>query len=425
LSENGNEVRVEQVLHRLKEEVRQERAKAAPPASEAGPVDLGQLIATQRVNPHLPIAWPKWPPGLAPKLAALAKKVTRRLLRWYVNPIVEQQNEFNAAVCDALERQLVELQALKTQAVGLRQDLQKRVSADALRQREAEDVSMRLGRLERWSRESAPGAELAVLPPHDIAHGGPSAGAQVTGLDYFRLESRYRPSGLLRERQREYLGDFVGCHQVLDIGCGRGEFVQLLVEQGIEARGIDLDVDAVAYAQELGLPVQQADALIYLAELPESSLDGVFMAQVVEHLTPSYLISMLRTCQRKMRPGAVLVAETINPVCLWALANWYLIDPTHVRPVHPDTLSFILESVGFWQIEIRYLSPVLSRQKLVELEDRENLPADLRSLVRSINENVKHLNDFLYGFQEYAVVARRVPNDDGTEAQAGAQQETA
>ena len=425
MSEKGSEVRVEQVLQRLKEEVRQERVKAAPPPSQAGRIDLGQVVATQRINPHLPIAWPKWPPGLVPKLAALAKKVTRRLLRWYINPIIEQQNEFNAAVCDALERQLVQLQALKSQAIGLRQDLQRRVSADARRQREAEDVSMRLGRLERWTRESERGAEPAVLPPHDITQAGPSASAQVPGLDYFRLESRYRPSGLLKEKQREYLGYFEGCQQVLDIGCGRGEFVQLLAEEGIEARGIDLDADAVAHAQELGLPVQQADALTYLAGLPEAALDGVFMAQVVEHLTPPYLVSMLRTCQRKMKPGAVLVAETINPVCLWALANWYLIDPTHVRPVHPDTLSFILESVGFWQIEVRYLSPVIRGLKLADLEDREDLPTELRSLVRSINKNVKHLNDFLYGFQEYAVVAKRVPGDEEVESRANAQQERA
>ena len=425
MSENGSDVRVEQVLRRLKEEVRQERAKAAPSPGEAGPIDLGQVVARQRVNPHLPIAWPKWPPGLVPKLAALAKKVTRRLLRWYVNPIVEQQNEFNAAVCDALERQLVQLQDLKTQAMGLRRDLQKRVSADARRQREAEDVSLRLGRLERRTRESARGAASIVAPPHDIAQDGPRASAQVTGLDYFRLESRYRPSGLLKEKQREYLSYFEECRQVLDIGCGRGEFVQLLAEEGIEARGIDLDADAVAYAQELGLPVQQADALTYLAGLPEASLDGVFMAQVVEHLTPPYLVSLLRTCQRKMKPGAVLVAETINPVCLWALANWYLIDPTHARPVHPDTLSFILESVGFWQIEVRYLSPVTTGLKLAGLEDRDDLPPELRSLVRSINENVERLNDFLYGFQEYAVVARRVPGDEETEQWANAQQEKA
>jgi len=426
-----DDIRVERVLQRLKEEVRQKRASAAAPSFKSGSVDLEQVHSTRRVNPHLPIAWPNWPPGLVAKMVALAKKVTRRLLRWYIEPLIEQQNEFNTAASDALEkvsaqlgRRSSRLERLETRTAGLRQDIQRHSASDSQLQRGAEEMSMRLGRLERRTRQSSKSADL----PSPVLPGPPRTQIEHAPgqpeLDYFRLEAKYRPTAFLKEKQKGYLQNFVGCQDVLDIGCGRGEFVQLLIEQGIAARGIDLDADAVAFAQESGLPVQCADALSYLASLPDCSLDGIFMAQVVEHLTPSYLGSLLRLCHEKMRPGAILIAETINPVCLWALANWYLIDPTHVRPVHPDTLSFILESAGFWRIEVEYLSPVPEGNKLSELADA-NLPAEVRAMARNINAAVRRLNSFLYGFQEYAVHARRPPDAVEGESGQGGEQEKA
>ena len=253
----------------------------------------------------------------------------------------------------------------------------------------------------------------------------PIASLDEPGLDYFRLESKYRPPSLLMERQRSYLKHFTGCQNVLDIGCGRGEFVQLLIAEGSDACGIDLDGDAAAYAQEQGLPVLQADALNYLEQLPDASLDGVFMAQVVEHLTPAYLVSLLELCYRKMKPDAPLVAETINPVCLWALTNWFLIDPTHVRPVHPDTLKFALESTGFWQTEVQFLSPVPKRDRLHELVVGGTLGDELRDMVRHINKNNRQLNEFLYGCQEYAVISRRIPDESEPDSATRDRQEEA
>ncbi|MCG2768429.1 MAG: class I SAM-dependent methyltransferase, partial [Anaerolineae bacterium] len=303
----------------------------------------------------------------------------------------------------------------------------------ANRNREFEETSLRLGRMERYVRQSAgarqtlekSGERIAMKAPAGSAAADPEAAPEGPGLDYFRLESRYRPPSLLRERQRSYLKYFTGCHNVLDIGCGRGEFVQLLIQEGIGACGVDLDADTSAHAQEQGLPVQQADALAYLEELPNASLDGVFMAQVVEHLTPSYLVSMLELCYRKMKPDAPLVAETINPVCLWALTNWYLIDPTHVRPVHPDTLKFALESTGFWHTEVQYLSPVPERDRLAELADGGKLGDELRGMAKHINKNIRQLNEFLYGFQEYVVIAKRIPDEPEPDSAARDRQEEA
>ena len=407
------DVRVAEVLQRLKEEVREQRSRATPPVAKTGLVDLEEVRATRWVNPHLPIGWPNWPPGILPKAAALTKKVVRRLLRWYINPVVEQQNEFNAAVLHALEMMTAEVLAGREEMRHKIQNLK------------AEETSMRLGRMERYVRQSASAGQTLEKSGKRIATEAPVAASEGPGLDYFRLESRYRPPSLLKEKQKSYLKYFAGCHNVLDIGCGRGEFVQLLIDEGVGACGVDLDADTAACAQEQGLPVQQADALAYLAELSDASLDGVFMAQVVEHLTPSYLVSLLELCYRKMRPDAPLVAETINPVCLWALTNWYLIDPTHVRPVHPDTLRFALESTGFWQAEVQYLSPVLERDRLAELVDDGDLGSEFSSMAKHINSNIRQLNEFLYGFQEYVVIARRIPDKPEPDSEARDRQEEA
>src|SRR6188472_231332 len=118
----------------------------------------------------------------------------------------------------------------------------------------------------------------------------------------------------VRERQRPYVDDFRGAAPVLDVGCGRGEFLGLLREAGIEARGVDADADMVAFARGAGLDVVQADAVAYLEGLDDGSLGGVFAAQLVEHLPPAALLRLLQLAARKLRPGGLLVAETINPL---------------------------------------------------------------------------------------------------------------
>src|SRR5205085_683069 len=150
--------------------------------------------------------------------------------------------------------------------------------------------------------------------------------------DYFAYEARMRGStGSVRAKQQVYVDDFRDHAPVLDVGCGRGEFLGLLREAGVEARGVDADADMVAYARGEGLEVEQADALAYLEALTDGSLGGVFAAQVVEHLPPAALVRFLELAAAKLRSGGVLVAETINPLSPLALRN-YFADLTHAQP---------------------------------------------------------------------------------------------
>ena len=107
----------------------------------------------------------------------------------------------------------------------------------------------------------------------------------------------------VREKQREYVEDFRECAPVLDVGCGRGEFLQLLREAGIEARGIDADPDMVAFCVGEGLDVSQHDAISYLEGLPDGALGGIFCAHVLEHLPTSALIGLLELAHVKLRPA--------------------------------------------------------------------------------------------------------------------------
>jgi SAM-dependent methyltransferase len=159
----------------------------------------------------------------------------------------------------------------------------------------------------------------------------------------------------VRERQRPYVEDFRDAAPVLDVGCGRGELLGLLRDAGIQASGVDADADMVAYARGEGLDVQQADALAYLEALPAGSLGGVFAAQVVEHLPPPQLFRLLELAARALRPGGLLVAETINPLSPLALRA-YFADLTHAQPLVPDTLALLARQAGFRSVEVRYLN---------------------------------------------------------------------
>jgi SAM-dependent methyltransferase len=210
--------------------------------------------------------------------------------------------------------------------------------------------------------------------------------------DYFAFESRMRGSvESIRERQRRYVDDLREDGPVLDIGCGRGELLGLLREAGVEARGIDADADMVAYARGDGLEVEQADLLEYLEGLDAGSLGAIFMGQVVEHLPASTLVRALGLAAAKLRPGGVLIAETINPLSPIALRN-YFADLTHAQPLVPETLELLARQSGFAQTEIRFLNEPAER--LTEPDD----PV--------IAANVRRLNELLFAPLDYALVAR-------------------
>jgi len=144
---------------------------------------------------------------------------------------------------------------------------------------------------------------------------------------------------------------------VLDLGCGRGEFLELLRAAGVEARGIDLSAESVARCRAKGLDAEVADLFAYLGAQPEGSVGGIFCAQVVEHLPPERLPELIRLAAPCLEPGGILAIETPNPECLAIFATHFYLDPTHTRPVPHALLVFYLEEFGVGNIEVKKLSP--------------------------------------------------------------------
>jgi SAM-dependent methyltransferase len=302
------------------------------------------------------------------------KRFLRKLMRWYVEPLAADQRVYNNSLLKLLD------------ALSERADLA--ASASERAERLLRELEERLTRVER---RGSGGPGKAVAPATVAAQ--PAAASLP---DYFAFESRMRGSvDAVRERQRAYVDDFRQASPVLDIGCGRGELLSLLREAGVEARGIDADADMVAYARGEGLDVEQADLVEYLERAADASLGGIFMGQVVEHLPPGVLVRSLELAAAKLRPGGLLIAETINPLSPLALRH-YFADLTHAQPLVPETLQLLARQSGFAETELRFLN---------EPADRLTEPDD-----PVIAANVRRLNELLFAPLDYALVARTAPD---------------
>lgn len=227
-------------------------------------------------------------------------------------------------------------------------------------------------------------------------------------MNYFLFEEKFRGSMEdIKKRQSIFLEYFKNSQNVLDIGCGRGEFLTLLKENGIGARGIDLNEDMVLYCQKNGLDVSQNNALSYLKSIKDKSLDGVFSGQVVEHLQPDELINLVKLCYDKMKFGTYFIAETMNPMCLSIFATYFYMDLSHLKPVHPETIKFLLESVGFRDIQFKFFSPFPETAKLSKLEITNNISSEDKARLEMMNQNIDKLNALLYGYLDYAVIGKK------------------
>jgi len=291
------------------------------------------------------------------------------------------------------------------------------------------DLSARVGALQRAtqmlqrelvdSRQSRVESRQSFVDgPQAAAGGRQSTTPSHRPLDdykYVGFEDRFRGSDEdIRTKLRAYLPVFAGTSDVLDVGCGRGEFLALLQAEGIRAMGVDANHEMVAVAREHGLEVAESDALAHLESMPDGSLGGLIAAQVVEHLEPAYLMRLLTTAFDKLRPESPIVIETINPACWLAFFSSYLRDFTHVRPVHPETLQYLMQASGFGGVTIRYSSPVPDHVKMQPI----NLPAETltaadpasRALVdtsRVVNANAAILNSLLFSYLDYAAIGHR------------------
>jgi SAM-dependent methyltransferase len=268
---------------------------------------------------------------------------------------------------------------------------------------------------DRISRSGESHQPLGATAPADGPAVGPTTKPGLDNVAYLGFEDEFRGSeATIRAGLRDYLPLFSGASDVVDLGCGRGEFLQLLGEHGIAARGVDVNDEMVAAAQAHGLRAAVGDALGFLAAAPDESLGGVIATQVIEHLEPRYHYRLLAEARRALRPAAPILLETINPACWLAFFSSYVRDLSHVRPIHPDTLQFLLRANGFERVSLQYRAPVpeVVRMKGVVLPAELTAADDpvaraLAEAARIVNENATILNSLLFSFQDYAAIGYR------------------
>ncbi|HVG38014.1 MAG TPA: methyltransferase domain-containing protein [Pyrinomonadaceae bacterium] len=178
---------------------------------------------------------------------------------------------------------------------------------------------------------------------------------------------------------------------VLDLGCGRGEWLELLGDNQISAKGVDLNRVFVEECRTLNLDVSEQDAVAYLRSLADDTLGAVTSFHLIEHLPFETLVEMIDEILRVLRPGGVVIFETPNPENFSVGSYFFYTDPTHRNPLPSQTMRFVMESRGFSQIQVSKLHPA---------------PEEMR--LAGDAEIVKRFNEYFYGPFDYAIVGRKI-----------------
>ncbi len=290
---------------RQQSEAREGQESTPPEPARVSPAEIHSLSASVRnqrdavgqLNPRNA--------GFLNRLVQAFKKLVQRSLEWYTRSV----QEFNASVTQAIEGHGEAINSLQEQMIELQKEFPLIL---------AEKVKQRNEQLEGALRT----AELATM-----------------------------------EQQSAYVGLFEGLSPVLDLGCGRGEFLELLKEAGIPSYGVDSDYVACSAALRKQVKVDNADIFDYLRELPDRSLGGIFSARVLEYVPPHLHGELVALCAQKLKPRGILVIETANPDANTSFGRTSQLDPTHVRAVYPEVLKSMLDSSGFKPSKICVLSP--------------------------------------------------------------------
>jgi SAM-dependent methyltransferase len=348
--------------------------------------------------------------GLLGRLLVAGKRLLRPLVKTPQADLWDRQRIFNVALLEYLVRR----EGLRhEERIGHLENFVPRALDDLLRHNDAlfARVDQKMDRHRREAGEllHALGAALAVAEP--AAEEGVRRLARARDEHaYLAFERRFRGTEEeIRERVSRYVQNLKGAEElgdVLDLGCGRGEAVAALREAGLPARGVDASAEMVRHCRERGLPAEEGDLFEHLAAVPEGSLGAVVSFHVIEHLPATSLDRLARLAWRALASGGALILETPSPLSLVVAARSFWLDPTHLRPVHPDTLVHLVRQAGFEPVERLDLSPFAEADRLPEI-DLATVPEEQRELADRVNRLRDVLDDLLFGYQDYAVVGRK------------------
>jgi O-antigen chain-terminating methyltransferase len=350
------------------------------------------------------------------------KRIVWRLTSWYINPAIDNQRLFNAYATRSINEMKRYLDHLQINedilSTIMRRDLAL-FRANMLflvryLENRMHDFENELELLRSGS------TEWAATGPAIVAEGNDGEGETkdlLGALDILSLEQRVHGSPkVVKDRQRVYLPYFRGCRNVLAIGCGRGELLQLLAQEGISVRGVETNPTLVGYCRDHDLDVARVDPLEYLEAVDDCSLDGIALSRFAGHQPPVRLIGMLDLCRVKLADEGVLVIETPNPFSLYVAASYVLENSGRVHPLHPETLKLLCLSYGFVEPEVIFLNPLPPEEHLEELELTSfsaTLDPREQELFGRVNENFQKMNRILFSHRDYALVTRLGRRDMG------------
>lgn len=300
----------------------------------------------------------------------------------------------------AIDELTDELRALRGEVGSLAEQVRAVAALVAEARSDAAVVRAQQDVVARVAREALAAQGLSVAQLTELAR---ELGAGHERL-YQDLEDRFRGTAdEVRAKVAPYLADIEATAvdgPVVDVGCGRGEWLSLLAEAGISAYGVDTNEVVVERCRAQGLDVRAGDALVHLRELEPGSLRAVTSFHVVEHLSLDTLVGLIDAALVALAPGGVLVLETPNPTNLNVGAASFYLDPTHLKPLHPQFLEFLVEQRGFASVEGRYLNPEGGPQ--LDVDDLAT--AGTRDRARTL---VDRINWALGGPMDFGLVARK------------------
>ncbi len=321
------------------------------------------------------------------RIERIAKDAISRL-HVLANQIETLRNESNnhlALVDDKIRKYDAQIERKISESLGEDSDLNMQLRASHAEAAYAfSDLSRRIDLLaskDRTRPENEPGVQTDDLQtqPH-------SDGFQAF-LDFFyhKLENKYRGSRTeIKNRLRVYIPETVAAVRqtnglkALDLGCGRGEWLELLRDEGLLAEGVDLNALQIEEAVGLGLDVHEGDALQALKRAEDNSVSVITAHHVIEHLPFNQTAWIVREAMRVLAPGGLLILETPNVRNLLVGANTFHDDPTHLKPITDSILKVLYESAGFHPVEARPLHP---HSKLAEFLAKDKFDPELAYLL--------------------------------------------
>lgn len=305
------------------------------------------------------------------KLFSFLKKVIRKLTRWYIVPMLQDQITFNSYAVRAINNLNKQLDKKNEEIIKLLNERDEGIK------RLLDEKDERIKKLEKIEKENN------------------------FDMDYLAFEDKYRGSEeSIQKLQEKFVRLYVGKDNILDIGCGRGEFMKTLLNAGKQyVFGMDINPQMVEKCKKDGLSVELKDGVNYLYDNDNLNLGGIFSSQVIEHLKPSQIVKLIKGAYKNLQEGSPLILETINPMALVTQTMAYTLDLTHRQYVHPFTIEMLLKEHGFKKVEFIYSSPVDTEAPVLKDNDMD------QKELKKYNEKIRRMHEILFGYQDYAVIA--------------------